>query len=181
VNDSIRAALLLAAVFGPMLVEASRASRNERLQIARGGQAVHGDVYDVMRVVYPASFLAMIVEGWLRAFAIDRWTTAGFVVFVAAKLLKVWAIRSLGQCWTFRVIVVPGARLVSEGPYRFLRHPNYVAVIGEFVGVGMMAGAVATGPLAVTLFGFLIALRVGVETRALDAATAKSSKNHNRP
>jgi len=164
-----------------MLVEASRASRNEHLQIARGGREAHGDVYAVMRVVYPASFIAMIVEGWLRDAAIDRWTTAGIVVFITAKLLKVWAIRSLGRCWTFRIIVVPGAPLVSEGPYRFLRHPNYVAVIGEFVGVGMMAGALATGPIAVTLFGFLIALRVGVETRALDAATAKSPKNHNRP
>ena len=54
------------------------------------------------------------------------------------------------------------------------------ALIGEFVGVAMMAGAVVAGALTLTLFGFLIARRVGVETRALEAAAVTSSKNHNR-
>ena len=56
---------------------------------------------------------------------------------MAAKALKWWAILTLGRFWTFRVIVVPGATLVAGGPYRWLRHPNYVGVIGELVGVGV--------------------------------------------
>jgi len=163
-------ALLLAVVFGPMLVEAMRARRNERLQFARGGREPHGDVYELMRVAYPAVFLAIIVEGWLRGFTNHRWVAAGAVVFVTAKLLKYWAIAALGQFWTFRVIVVPGAQLVSAGPYRYLHHPNYVAVIGELLGVAMLAGAPLAGFAGTAFFAFLMARRVRVETAALDAA-----------
>ena len=60
---------------------------------------------------------------------------SGLVVFVVAKALKLWAIRSLGERWTFRVFVLPGSRLVTDGPYRWVRHPNYIAVVGELVGL----------------------------------------------
>jgi methyltransferase len=176
------AALLLVAVFGPMLVEALRARRNERLQLARGGREPRGDVYELMRVAYPAVFVAIVAEGWLRGFANRQSVAAGAVVFVTAKLLKYWAITSLGPCWTFRVIVVPGVRLVSAGPYRYLRHPNYVAVIGEFLGVAMLAAAPLTGLAGTALFALLIARRVRVERAALDAAqrdgVTKKSQSH---
>jgi protein-S-isoprenylcysteine O-methyltransferase Ste14 len=80
------------------------------------------------------------------------------------------------------VIVVPGARLVSAGPYRYVRHPNYIAVFGELLGAALMTGAAVAGPLAVASFAFLIGRRIRVETRALAAAhcdeVAKSPKNH---
>jgi len=175
-------AALGAAVFVPMLVEAARARRNERQQTARGGVEPEGDVYDLMRVAYPASFVAMIGEGWMRGVPAAPLFAAGAALFVAAKILKIWAIRSLGSFWTFRVIVVPGARLVSAGPYRYVRHPNYIAVFGELLGAALMTGAAVAGPLAVASFAFLIGRRIRVETRALAAAhcdeVAKSPKNH---
>src|SRR5262249_38169164 len=91
-------------------------------------------------------------------------------IFAAAKALKWWAIVSLDPAWTFRVIVVPGARLVTRGAYGWLRHPNYVGVLGELVGVAAMAGAPVSGGAAVTVFGLLIKERIVVEERALDAA-----------
>jgi methyltransferase len=92
---------------------------------------------------------------------------AGGIVFTLAKVVKWWAILTLGRFWTFRVIVVPDATLVSRGPYRFLRHPNYVGVIGELVGVGLLTGAVVAGPVATILFAMLIRRRIAVEERAL--------------
>jgi len=154
-------------VFGTMAVEAARARHNEAVQRARGGIEPRGDVYPVMRIVYPAAFAAMIVEGAARGGAPRATIVAGALVFGAAKALKWWAIVALGESWTFRVIVVPGARLVSDGPYRFLRHPNYVGVIGELVGVALMTGAAVSGPLATIGFGLLIGKRIAVETRAL--------------
>jgi len=156
-------------VYASMIVEAVLAARNEHAQLARGGREPEGDVYAIMRVAYPGAFLVMLVEGALRGFPPAPLIAAGAALFVAAKALKWWAIQSLGQAWTFRIIVIPGASLVAEGPYRYLRHPNYVAVIGELVAVALVTGARVAGPIATMFFGALIARRVAVENRALDA------------
>ncbi|MGE0705250.1 MAG: isoprenylcysteine carboxylmethyltransferase family protein [Vicinamibacterales bacterium] len=160
---------LLALVFVPMLIEARRAARHEREQLSRGGIEPAGDVYQVMRLAYPGAFLAMLVEGAIRGLPGAPVAAIGLVVFALAKFLKWWAILSLGPSWTFRVIVRPGSTRVTDGPYRFADHPNYVGVIGELLGVGLMTGAVITGPLGVAGFGGLIVRRIAVERRALDA------------
>src|ERR1051326_7004538 len=146
-----------------MGVEALRARRNERSQRARGGLEPHDDVYGVMRVAYPAAFAAMLVEGALRGTPRASIAAAGILAFAAAKALKWWAIVSLGPFWTFRVIVVPGAPLVARGPYPWLRHPNYVAVLGELAGVALMTAAAVSGPAALAGFGALLIKRIRVE------------------
>jgi methyltransferase len=163
--------LLLFVVFVPMLVEARLSALNERAQRARGGVEPSGDVYQVMRVAYPGTFLAMIAESWWRGSAVSvEVLVAGGVIFIAAKVLKWLAIASLGPAWTFRVIVVPGTSLVAAGPYRWLRHPNYVAVVGELVGVALMSGARLAGPAGTVLFALLMLKRIRVEERALSAS-----------
>ena len=115
------------------------------------------------------AFLAMFIEGVIRGAPSPRVGRGGRRVFAIAKIVKWWAIVTLGPAWTFRVIVVPGSRLVASGPYRILRHPNYVAVVGELVGVALMTGARFAGPVATVAFGLLMMKRVAVENRALDA------------
>jgi len=95
---------------------------------------------------------------------------AGAAVFLIAKALKWWAIVSLGTFWTFRVIVVPGARLVAAGPYRWLDHPNYAGVMGELAGVALMTAAPVSGVAGIVTFGWLVIRRVSVEERALREA-----------
>jgi methyltransferase len=163
--------LFAGLVFGLMLIEAALARRNEQRQFARGGAEPAGDVYRVMQIVYPAAFLVMLVEGWLRGTPSGPLLAAGAPLFCAAKALKYWAIGSLGPAWTFRIIVVPGAPLVASGPYRYLRHPNYLAVVGELVGVALMTGAFVTGPVVTVMFGSLMLKRVIVEDRALGRRT----------
>lgn len=158
-------------VFGSMIVETIRASSNERAQRARGGIEPSGDVYWLMRVAYPGAFLAMFIEGALRASSPGIVALLGFVVFVTAKGLKWWAILSLGPFWTFRVIVVPGVPLVASGPYRWLRHPNYVGVMGELAGVALMTGAWVSGVAGIITFGALVIRRIAVEDRLLRETT----------
>jgi methyltransferase len=74
---------------------------------------------------------------------------------------------SLGRRWTFRVLVLPAAPLVTTGPYAFVRHPNYIAVVGELVGVALLTGARVTGPLVTILFALLMRARIRVEEDAL--------------
>jgi methyltransferase len=161
-------------IFVPMLLEARVSARNERVQRARGGVEPPDDVYKMMRLAYPGAFLAMLAEAMLQGHAAGPTLIAGALVFVFAKALKWWAIGALGRFWTFRVIVIPGASLVTTGPYRLLRHPNYIAVVGELVGVAMMTAAAITGPLATAGFSVLLSKRIAVETRALRGATAAS-------
>ena len=154
-------------VFAFMALEALRAARNERAQRALGGIEPPDDVYRWMQVAYPGAFAAMLAEAAIRGGPPPSLAIAGVAVFTLAKIVKWWAILTLGRFWTFRVIVVHGAPLVSRGPYRFLRHPNYVGVIGELVGVGLLTGAVISGPIATAVFALLIRRRVTVEERAL--------------
>jgi len=158
------------AIFAPMLVEARRAAANERAQLERGGIEPPDDVYKMMRVAYPACFLAMLVEGALRGRPASGALIAGATLFVLAKAIKWWAILTLGPRWTFRVIVVPGLPLVASGPYRWLRHPNYVGVVGELVGAALMTGAIVAGPLATAGFMVLLSKRIAVESRMLESS-----------
>jgi methyltransferase len=160
--------VLLAVVFIPMLIEARLAAVNERAQRCRGGIEPDGDVYAIMRVAYPLVFLAMIAEGAL--WPGHEQVAAGAALFLVAKSLKAWAIVSLGDAWTFRVIVRRDMPLVTAGPYQWLRHPNYVAVAGELVAVALMSGARVTGPAGAVFFIVLMWRRISVEERALKAA-----------
>ncbi len=165
----IRLSLLVVAVFGLMIVEARRAASNERAQRARGGIEPKHDVYPAMQVAYPGIFVAIACEGLFRPEPPLALVAAGVVVLTAGKLLKWWAIGTLGQFWTFRVIVVPGSTPVVAGPYRFLQHPNYVGVFGELAGAGLIASAPVAGVLGTLMFTGLMMARVRVENRALDA------------
>lgn len=159
--------LLATIVVVPMLFETVLSRRNERQLRAMGASEPHDDVYWMMRIAYPAAFAVMFVEGWARRDVVDVHVAEGFALFVGAKLLKYWVILSLGVRWTFRVLVPPGSTRVLVGPYRVLRHPNYVAVIAEIAGASLIAHAPIAGAIAVVGFGAILLLRIRVEERAL--------------
>jgi methyltransferase len=160
-------ATLLALAFVPMLIEARRSASNERALRTAGAIEPAGDVYPAMQVMYPACFLSMIAEGWLRGRADPAAATLGAAVFLGGKALKYWAIHALGSRWTFRVLVPPDGARITRGPYRFLRHPNYLGVAGELAGFALLAGAPVAGGIALVSFGALLRARIRVEERAL--------------
>jgi methyltransferase len=128
-----------------------------------------------MRWAYPGAFVAMGIEGGWWGADPGVLTTAGLAVFVAAKALKFWAIASLGRRWSYGVMVLPGQPLVESGPYRWLRHPNYVAVVGELIGMALLVGARVTGPVATMFFGSLLWRRIAAEERAIRPPATKTT------
>jgi len=150
-----------------MLLELRVSREHERELLRRGAIQPADPVFSTMRWAYPGSFIAMAVEGAFTGAPSGVLTVAGAAVFIAAKALKVWAIRSLGHRWTYRVLVLPNAPLITAGPYQFLRHPNYVGVVGELVGMALLVQAPVTGVLSVVGFGYLLHLRIRAEERAL--------------
>lgn len=162
--------ILLAIAFLPMAFESRRSRAHDRALRAQGAREPPDDVYRAMRVAYPACFVGMVAEAWLRRRGMNGVFIAGLLVFLAAKILKYWAIATLGGRWTFRVLVPPASSLVTSGPYRYLRHPNYVGVAGELLGMAMMAQAPISGTTAIVVFGALLLARIRVEERALRGA-----------
>ena len=162
-----RAVIVALAAFGPMIVEARLSRRHERALRALGAVEPPADVYAWMRVTYPACFAAIAGEAWLRNTPLGSSFAAGAVTFGLAKVLKYWAIATLGPRWTFRVLVPPRQPLIGGGPYRLMRHPNYLGVAGELAGAALMGDALIAGPVSLVLFGSLMLARIRVEERAL--------------
>ena len=156
-----------AAVTAVMAGEAVLSAHNAALLRARGAVEPPGDVYRTMRWAYPLAFAAMALEGALFGPAPPALLGLGLGVFGLAKALKAWAIASLGTRWSFRVLVPPGEPVVVRGPYRVMRHPNYLAICGEMAGMALIVGAFATGVVALLGFGWLLLRRIAVEDRAL--------------
>jgi methyltransferase len=102
---------------------------------------------------------------------------AWLVVFILLQGARVWVIASLGRRWTTRVIVMPGAMPIARGPYRWLRHPNYLIVVLEIAVVPLALG------LPYFALGFslanaaLLAYRIRVENQALTWAAQPAQPN----
>lgn len=150
-----------------MAGEAVLSSYNERLLRARGAIEPEGDVIGSMRWAYPGAFVLMGIEGALTGPAPPNVLLGGLALFGFAKALKIWAMSSLGTRWSYRVLVVPGEPLVTAGPYRFIAHPNYLAVAGEIASVAAIVWAPVTGVLATIGFGWLMIARIRIEDKAL--------------
>jgi methyltransferase len=161
------ALLTLVAVLVVMAGEAALSAHNESVLRARGAVEPPDDVYRMMQWAYPACFGAMAIEGAATGPAPADVLAAGLALFGLAKALKISAIAALGVRWTFRVLVPPGAPLVATGPYRHLRHPNYIAVLGELAGIALIVWAPIAGVVSLVGFGALIRKRIRIEEEAL--------------
>lgn len=157
------AALIVAA----MAIESRISWTNEARLRSRGAIEPPDDVWRAMSIVYPAGFAAMIAESAIRGGPPAPVFAAGLAIWIAAKLLKAWVIASLADRWSFRVLVLPDAPLVARGPYRWMRHPNYLAVVAEIAGAGTMVAAPVTWVVFTAAFVEILRRRVRVEERAL--------------
>jgi methyltransferase len=158
------ALLLLTA--GERVAELLLSRRNARRAFARGGVEVGQRHYRFMVVFHTLFLVACLVEGALRPFP----GTLGFLALagaLAAQALRWWAIGTLGDRWNVRVIVVPDALPVVGGPYRFVRHPNYVAVALELACLPLVHGAWLTALVFTLGNALLMIVRIRVEEQAL--------------
>ena len=140
--------------------------RNARWSFARGGVESGRGHYPFMVALHTLLLAACMVEALHRPFIPWLgWTM--FVVVLLAQGLRWWCIAVLGHQWNTRVIVVPGLHLVARGPYRWLRHPNYVAVIVEIAALPLVHTAWLTAVLFTVANLVLLRHRVRVEEEAL--------------
>ena len=129
------AIVLLILVTLSRLGELVWAKRNTAALKARGAIEVAPEHYPLI-VALHTFWLASL---WLLGHA-HPVQSAWLVVFLALQVMRVWVLVTLGRRWTTRIIAVPGETLVSSGPFRFLRHPNYAVVIGEIAVLPLCLG-----------------------------------------
>lgn len=149
--------------------------RNAARALADGGVEVGQGHYRFMTIFHSAFLVACVVEvlwgarpfpgalGWMALAAA-----------LAAQGLRYWAITTLGDRWNTRVIVVPGAEPVTGGPYRWIRHPNYVAVIVELLALPLVHGAWMTAVAATVVNAALLRVRIRTEEEALGPHYARA-------
>jgi methyltransferase len=160
--------LLVALVAAERAAELVVSRRHERRLRARGAVEVGAGHYPFMVALHASFLLACPAEVWLldRPFRPALAAVAGLAL-VATMALRWWVIATLGERWTTRVLVLPGAPLVAGGPFRWLRHPNYLAVAVEMFALPLVHGAWLTALLwGGTNLG-LLAVRIAAEDPAL--------------
>jgi len=153
---------VLAFVTLQRLGELALARRNTARLLAQGGIEVAPGHYPL---------IVLLHGGWLAGLCWLAWSApvnlAWLAVFAVLQLLRLWVLATLGPRWTTRIIVLPGAPLVREGPYRFLDHPNYWVVVGEIMVLPLVFGLVWYGAVFSLLNAALLTVRIRAENRAL--------------
>lgn len=160
--------LLLVLVAGERMVEIRRSNRNVAWAMERGGIEIGRRHFRVMTAIHALFLPACALEVWLFG---RPWVPAlGFSMLAGALLaqgLRWWAVTTLGPRWNIRTVVVPGEPVVTSGPYRFVRHPNYVAVSLEFIVIPLIYTAWMTAILFSLVNLPLLAIRIRCEERLL--------------
>ncbi|MFJ4233148.1 isoprenylcysteine carboxyl methyltransferase family protein [Cellulosimicrobium cellulans] len=166
--------VLVGATAVERLAELVVSARNARWSFARGGVESGRGHFPAMVALHTGLLVACVVEAWLADRPFLPWLGWPMLVLVlASQGLRWWCIAMLGPRWNTRVIVVPGLPLVARGPYRWLRHPNYVAVVVEGVALPLVHSCWVTALAFTVLNAVLLArFRIPAEERALALATA---------
>jgi methyltransferase len=155
-------ALLLGLVTAERVAELILARRNTAALMARGAIEVAPGHYPAIVLMHALWLASLWIFGATRM--IDP---AWLAVFLSLQVLRVWTLMTLGPRWTTRIIVLPGSALVSNGPYRFVSHPNYLVVIGEIAALPLCLDLPWIALLFSATNAILLSIRIRAETIAL--------------
>ena len=156
------AAIILALVTLQRLAELVLSRRNTKALLARGGYEVAPGHYPLIVAVH-ALWLAAL--WWLAPGRPIVWPLIG--LFLLLQLARLWVLATLGGRWTTRIVILPGAPLVTGGPFRFLRHPNYLVVAAEIAVLPLAFGLWQTALLFSVANAVVLAIRIRAEEKAL--------------
>ncbi|MGH3342080.1 MAG: isoprenylcysteine carboxyl methyltransferase family protein [Carbonactinosporaceae bacterium] len=165
--------VLVALVAAERLAELAVARRHLRWLRSAGGVEYGRAHYPLMVVLHAGLLVGALAEVWLGGtpfVPVVGWPALALTV--GAQALRWWCIAALGPRWTTRVVVVPGLALVTKGPYRWLRHPNYLAVVVEGAALPLVHTAWVTALLFTVANAVLLSVRIHTENTALAASSA---------
>ncbi|MCH8029948.1 MAG: hypothetical protein IH874_08470 [Candidatus Dadabacteria bacterium] len=160
--------LFLGFLVAQRLFELALARVNERHVKKLGAVEFDTNGYRVIAAFHSLFFISLITEKTvLDTPLVSLWIPLG-VLFALAQVLRYWAIFSLGRLWNTKILVVPGMSRVTAGPYAFMNHPNYLAVIIEFVTVPLIFSCYFTAVVFSLLNLLILKRRIGIEEAHLE-------------
>ena len=144
-------------------------SKKNELYLKSKGAVEHGQSHFwFMKIMHTLFLVSCLAEAFTKSTGpslIQFYAFTGLVCLT--QLLRYWVITTLGQRWTINVVVLPSAPLITSGPFKWFRHPNYLAVIIEIIALPMIFNGYITAILFSTLNAALLFVRIRVEERAL--------------
>ncbi|TWI56039.1 isoprenylcysteine carboxyl methyltransferase family protein [Halalkalibacter nanhaiisediminis] len=163
--------LFILLVIVQRLIEVVIAKRNARWIKSQGGYETGSEHYRLMIATHVFFFLSLIIEVTLKEYSFAGWSLIPLTVFLLAQIARVWALSSLGRFWNTRIMILPGAKVIAKGPYRFVRHPNYVVVITEIAMLPLIFQAYWTAIVFTIINALVLSIRIKEEEAALNKAT----------
>ena len=167
--------LLIALFYGERVLELVISRRNVRRAVALGGREVgrgHFGVMALFHALFPAAAAAEVLL-LHRPFP-GTWGFVALTVALLAQGLRWWAVSALGSAWNVRIVVTPDSEPITRGPYRVLRHPNYLAVVLEVLALPLIHGAWLTAAVASAVNVLLLRVRIPAEEAALGPLYSKA-------
>jgi methyltransferase len=159
---------LILLIIGQRLLELVIAKNNEKWMKARGGVEAGSEHYKWFIYLHILFFMSIFLETTINANEqMLIFNYVYFLVFVAAQLARIWCIYSLGRFWNTKIIVLPRVALIKKGPYKFVKHPNYIIVAVELFIIPMLFGAFITAMVFPILHIMLLRIRIPAEEKAL--------------
>lgn len=164
------------------LLELRVSQRHRRAMLGSGGRAIAESRFGAMVALHVGVLAGAVIETLVFRRTVPIWFgCAAALGVLGAGVLRVWAIRSLGKHWNVRVIDSTQLGVVTSGPYRFVRHPNYVAVFLELLSLPLVQGAWLTAALGTALHVLVLRRRILLEEAMLLASPAYRTSMGEKP
>jgi methyltransferase len=167
---------IFAFLLGERLAELCLATKNRRILLRRGGVEFFPESYRIIVVMHLLFLASLVLESYPWSVPVDAWTLYALTVALLLQLCRYWCVLSLKEYWNTRIILVPGAEVIRRGPYRFMRHPNYLVVTLEFVALPLLARAPFTFLVFSVANLVVLRRRIQLEEQALRQHTDYSTK-----
>lgn len=169
-------AFVISFIIAQRIVELIIAKQNEKWMRGQGAFEVGASHYPWMVAMHIAFFVSLIAEVTLLERSLSPFWMLFIGVFLVAQVMRIWCLVSLGKFWNTKIIVLPGADVVRRGPYKWIRHPNYLIVTTELLVLPLLFSSYFTA----IVFGFLnvwmLSVRIPAEEKALKEATNYQEK-----
>ena len=159
--------ILIAFVIAQRLVELRIARRNELWMKKQGAKEYGERHYIFMVLIHVSFFVSLIAEVFFVRRGLSPYWPFFLAVFILVQLARVWVIASLGKYWNTKIIVLPNIQVVAKGPFKYVRHPNYLIVTIELIVIPLIFQAYFTAIIFFVLNQVILAIRIPAEEKAL--------------